>query len=66
MTDAKAIECAEALIQFCKEQEECLNCVFHSKKRWWCYINGYTLQNEYSSSEVNENYAAKKKNHGYI
>ena len=60
MTDAKAIACAEALIQFCNEQRGCRNCVFRGHESWRCNISAYTFQNEYNSAEVNANYAAKR------
>ena len=40
MTGKKALECAEALKQFCKEQGGCQNCIFRKfgSDQWYCHI----------------------------
>ena len=58
----KAVESAEVIAEFCKEQRGCQNCIFrkHKPDHWDCYISAFYLQ------DVLGNIAAKKKNHGYI
>lgn len=62
MTNKKAIETAKLLVEFCKYQNGCQNCVFrkYGSDHWECNINAFDLR------EVIGNYEAKKKNHGYI
>jgi len=62
MNDKKAIETAKLLVEFCKDQNGCQNCVFrkYGSHHWECTINAFDL------NEVVSNYEAKKKNHGYI
>lgn len=40
INDKKAINCAETLVQFCKEQKSCQNCIFREfgAERWRCKI----------------------------
>ena len=62
MTDKNAIECAEALIQFCEGRDcECDGCVFRKKKHdgsgeWGCNIGEIVFRNVYDANEVRENY----------
>lgn len=68
MTDAKAIEYAEALVDFCKKQKGCQNCVFRlcHGDHWDCYIDEGLMAFVYGADEVRSNLEAKRKNHGYI
>ena len=58
----KAVSCAETLVQFCKEQPECQNCIFRKfgADHWNCQIEAYDLR------DVLANIAAKKRNRGYL
>lgn len=58
----KAIEAAETISNYCWEQKSCQNCIFrlHAPDKWNCQIQAFDIQ------EVVSNYAAKKKNYGYI
>ena len=58
----KAVEAAKTLIDFCKEQKGCQNCIFrkYGSDHWDCTIAAFDLR------EVLWNIEAKKKNHGYI
>ena len=62
MTDEKAIECAEALVDFCKNQKGCQNCVFRMFHRdhWNCYIDEGLIAFVYGADEVRSNLEAKK------
>ena len=62
MTNKKAIETAKLLVEFCKEQKSCQNCVFRKfgSDHWECTINAFDL------SEIIINYEAKRQNGGYI
>lgn len=62
MNDKKAIETAKLLVEFCKNQKGCQNCVFrkYGSDHWECHINAFDLR------DVVSNYEAKRKNHGYI
>lgn len=62
ISNKKALEVAKILIDFCKEQRGCQNCIFrkHGADHWECNIEGIDF------NEVMGNYEAKKKNHGYI
>lgn len=57
-----ALNCAETIAQFCKEQKGCQNCIFrqHGADHWNCHIDAFDLR------EVLDNIEAKKKNHGYL
>lgn len=57
-----ALNCAETIAQFCKEQKGCQNCIFRQfgADHWNCHINAFDLR------EVLDNIEAKKKNHGYL
>lgn len=57
-----ALNCAETIAQFCKEQKGCQNCIFRQfgADRWNCHINAFDMR------EVLDNIEAKKKNHGYL
>ena len=66
MTDAKAIERAEALRDFCKAQQGCQNCVFRMfhGDHWNCHIDDGLIS--YDAREVHGNLEAKRKHGGYI
>lgn len=40
VSNKKALDCAETLVQFCKEQNGCQNCLFRKfgADRWDCHI----------------------------
>lgn len=58
----KVLEAAQTVIDYCKEQKSCQNCVFrlHGADSWKCHIEAFDLQ------DVLFNISAKKKNHGWI
>lgn len=58
----KALESAKVIVEFCKEQRGCQNCIFrlHGADHWKCHIEAFDLQ------DVLSNIEAKKKNRGYI
>lgn len=62
VSNKKALECAEVIVQFCKEQRGCQNCIFRQfgSDHWNCYIDAFDIR------EVLDNIEAKKKNHGYL
>lgn len=65
MTGKKALDCAEALKQFCKEQDGCQNCIFRKfgPDHWYCHIGEpawWFLEDVPSCIE------RKKQNHGYL
>jgi hypothetical protein len=62
MTDKKALEHAQALVEFCNSQRGCQNCIFRKfgSDHWNCHIEAFNLR------EVLSNIEAKKKNHGWI
>lgn len=57
-----ALNCAETIAQFCKEQRGCQNCVFRQfgADHWNCHIDAFDIR------EVLDNIEAKKKNYGYL
>lgn len=58
----KALESAKVIVEFCKEQRGCQNCIFrlHGADHWKCHIEAFDLQ------DVLSNIEAKKKNRGHI
>lgn len=62
ISNKKVLECAETLVQFCKEQRGCQNCIFRQfgADRWNCHIDAFDIR------EVLDNIKTKKKNHGYL
>ena len=62
ISNKKAIEAAKTIIDFCKEQKGCQNCIFrkHGADHWECNIEAFDLREVFWNIEV------KKKNHGYI
>lgn len=62
ISNNKALECAKVIVEYCKAQSGCQNCIFrkHGSECWDCNIMAFDLR------EVLENIEAKKKNGGYI
>lgn len=62
ISNKKALESAQIIVDFCKERRSCQNCIFrlYGADHWKCHIEAFDLQ------DVLSNIAAKKKNHGYI
>lgn len=62
ISSKKALSCAETLVEFCKEQAGCQNCIFRQfgADRWICQIEAYDLR------DTLENIERKKRNHGYL
>ena len=62
MTSKKALEHAQAIVDYSKEQRSCQNCIFrlYGADHWKCHIEAFDLQ------DVLSNIQAKKKNRGYI
>lgn len=58
----KALEAAKVIVDYCKEQRSCQNCIFHLSgcDHWNCHIEAFYLR------DVLSNLEAKKKNHGWI
>lgn len=55
--DKKALDAAKTLVQFCKEQRGCQNCIFHrhAGSHWECQLDLFEL------ADVLSNIEAKKK-----
>lgn len=62
ISNKKVLECAKTIVEFCKQQNGCQNCIFrrYGADSWGCNIEAFDLQ------EVLWNIEAKKKNHGFI
>lgn len=62
ISDAKAFAAAHTIVEFCKEQKGCQNCIFrkYAPDHWECEIQAFDLRN------VLDNAAAKRNNHGYV
>lgn len=62
MTTKKVLEHAQAIVDYCKSQRGCQNCIFrlYGADHWKCHIEAFDLQ------DVLSNIEAKKKNRGYI
>lgn len=62
ISNKKALEAAQVVADFCKEQRGCQNCIFreHGAERWKCHIAAFDIQ------DVLSNIEAKKKNKGYL
>jgi hypothetical protein len=58
----KALEAAKVIVDYCKEQSSCQNCIFrkYGSDSWGCNLYAFDLR------EVLANVKAKKKNHGCI
>ena len=62
VSNKKAVEAAQTIVDFCKQQKSCQNCIFRlfSSDNWKCHIEAFDLR------DVLSNIDAKKKNHGYL
>lgn len=62
ISQKKALESAKVVVDFCKEQRSCQNCIFrlYGADHWKCHIEAFGLQ------DVLSNIEAKKKNRGFI
>ena len=62
MTNNKALEHAKAIVEYCKEQRCCQNCIFRQNgaDHWNCHIQALDLR------DVLYNIEAKKKKGGYL
>ena len=62
MTQNKALESAKNIVDYCKEQSSCQNCIFrkYGAESFDCNIKAFDVQ------EVLSNIQAKKKNNGWI
>ena len=58
----KALEAAQTISGYCKQQTSCQNCIFRlfGAESWKCHIEAFDLQ------EVLANIKAKKKNGGWL
>ena len=58
----KAVEAANVIAEYCKQQRGCQNCIFREfgAESWNCHIEAFDLQ------DVLWNIEAKKKNRGYL
>ena len=62
ISSKKVLESAKIIVDFCKEQESCQNCIFrlYGCENWHCAIGAFEIQTVLSNIE------AKKKNGGFI
>lgn len=62
ITSKKALGAAKTIVDFCRQQPSCQNCIFRmfGGSEWKCHIEAFDLR------DVLSNIAAKNKNHGYI
>lgn len=62
ISNKKAVDAAKVLVEFCKEQVGCQNCIFRQfwADGWNCQIEAYDLR------DTIDNINAKKINHGYL
>lgn len=62
ISNNKALEAAKTIVEYCKQQQGCQNCIFrqHGCDHWNCHIEAFDLQ------DVLQNIEAKKKHGGYI
>ena len=58
----KVLNAAKEIVDFCKKQPGCQNCIFREfgADIWNCHIYAFDIQ------EVLNNIEAKKKNNGYL
>lgn len=58
----KALDAAQTIVDFCRQQSGCQNCIFRlfGADHWKCHIEAFDLR------DVLANIEAKKKNHGWI
>lgn len=62
ISNNKALEHAKAIVEYCKEQQCCQNCIFRQNgaDHWNCHIQALDLR------DVLYNIEAKKKKRGYL
>lgn len=62
ISSKKAAESAQIIVDFCKEQRGCQNCIFrkYAADHWKCHMDAFDMQ------DVLWNIEAKKKNGGYL
>lgn len=62
VSNKKALDAAQIIADYCREQQSCQNCIFrlYGAESWKCQIQAFDLQ------DVLSNVAAKKKRGGYI
>lgn len=62
ISNKKAVEAAQIIVAYCKEQDSCQNCIFrkYGCDHWNCEIKAFDIR------DVLSNIEAKKKNRGYI
>ena len=58
----KALEAANVIADYCKEQKSCQNCIFrlYGCENWHCSIGAFEI------ADVLKNIEAKKKKRGYL
>lgn len=62
ISNKKAVEAAQIIVDYCKQQRGCQNCIFRQFgcDHWNCHIEAFDLQ------AVLSNIESKKKNHGWL
>ena len=62
ISNRKAVEAAQTIVDFCWQQQSCQNCIFRvfGADHWKCHIEAFDLR------DVLSHINAKKKNHGYL
>ena len=62
ISNKKVLESAKVIVDFCKEQHGCQNCIFrkYGADSWDCHLRAFEM--EY----ILENIERKKRNRGYI
>lgn len=62
ITNKKVLEAAQIIVDFCKQQRGCQNCIFREfgTDSWKCHIEAFDL------AEVQRNIETKKRNRGYL
>lgn len=62
ISNKKAVECAQTLVEYCAAQRGCQNCIFRlfAPEEWKCNIEAIDLREALGCIE------AKKKHGGYI
>ncbi len=62
ITAQTAVEAAKTLVEFCKQQRSCQNCIFRlfGCDHWKCHMDCFDL------ADVLSNIEAKKKNRGWL
>lgn len=62
MTRKKVLDAAQTIVDYCKEQPSCQNCIFreYSPEHWECYIQAFDIQ------DVLCNIKSKQAHHGFV